>query len=439
MRSGHVPARRLELLWRSFSHTRSPVRDPSAAAPRGVLASLFRISYAWLGKDRNNSVLDPIEHRDEQPPLLPDFCTVNTLLPVVVIGQLLAFVLVLKPGGADAGSLQDLALTSLFVQWVVLSSSGLLCVMKRQLNALAPAASAMAALSVIIVTVAILSEAVFWLIAAGYIPLSLVTPYQVGDSVLWLAQQEVVELDLDAAWHADFLLRNVLIGAIVGAIALRYTYVQHQWKRRVQLEAKARLAALQARIRPHFLFNSMNTIASFTRSRPEVAEQVVEDLADLFRATLAEPDAGSTLGHELDLTEQYLRIEQLRLGDRLRVLWHVDAAPRDAWVPALCLQPLVENAVYHGIERLAHGGEVEIACTATDGRLTIVVTNGVAADAIPRPGNQLAQANVRQRLLARFAEAASFSIDTGQPGRYRVTLVFPIVAPVPNVSREPSR
>ncbi|MEM7406734.1 MAG: sensor histidine kinase [Pseudomonadota bacterium] len=382
--------------------------------------------------------MDAIEHRDEQPPLLPDFCTVNTLLPVVVIGQLLAFVLVLKPGGADAGGLQDLALTSLFVQWAVLSSSGLLCVLKRRLNALAPVPSALAALSVIVATVAVLSEAVFWLIAAGYIPLSLVTPSQVGDSVLWLAQQEVVELDLDAAWHADFVLRNVLIGVIVGAVALRYTYVQHQWKRRVELEAKARLAALQARIRPHFLFNSMNTIASFTRSRPEVAEQVVEDLADLFRATLSEPDSGSTVGHELDLTQQYLRIEQLRLGERLRVRWQTDTAPRDVWMPALCLQPLVENAVYHGIERLPGGGEVTIYCGADGDRLTVSVTNGFDPGARPRSGNQLAQANVRQRLKARFGNDATFTIDDGEPGFYTVTMVLPAIAPVVGGMTDPA-
>ena len=134
------------------------------------------------------------------------------------------------------------------------------------------------------------------------------------------------------------------------ALALRYFYVTHEWRRNVELQAQARVHALQARIRPHFLFNSMNTIAALTRSNPARAEEAVQDLADLFRANLSEKRNQIPLADEIDIARTYQRIEQLRLGDRLQVEWEVDALPRDALVPGLTLQPLLENAIYHGIE-----------------------------------------------------------------------------------------
>jgi hypothetical protein len=118
-------------------------------------------------------------------------------------------------------------------------------------------------------------------------------------------------------WHLEFLAKNLAITAIVAAVALRYFYVQHQWRSRVQSEAKARIQALQSRIRPHFLFNSMNTIASLTRTSPELAEQVTEDLADLFRASLGDASVPVTLEREIEVCRQYLRIEEQRLGARV--------------------------------------------------------------------------------------------------------------------------
>jgi len=142
-----------------------------------------------------------------------------------------------------------------------------------------------------------------------------------------------------------FVLRNVAIGLIVTGLALRYFYVAHEWRRSVELRAAARVLALQARIRPHFLFNSMNTIAALTRSNPPRAEEAVQDLADLFRATLA--DKGTiTLAEELEVARTYQRMEQLRLGARLQVEWRTDALPADALVPGLVIQPLLENAIY---------------------------------------------------------------------------------------------
>src|SRR5690606_31316183 len=148
----------------------------------------------------------------------------------------------------------------------------------------------------------------------------------------------------------EFVLRSLGVAGIVAAVALRYLYMQHEWKRRLESESAARIEALQARIRPHFLFNSLNTIAAMIEAAPKAAEAAVEDLADLFRAALAANSRLVPLCDELALARGYLALEHLRLGERLQVEWDVDTLPVDALVPPLTLQPLLENAVYHGIE-----------------------------------------------------------------------------------------
>ena len=168
----------------------------------------------------------------------------------------------------------------------------------------------------------------------------------------------------------------MLIAAIVGALALRYFYVTHQWRRSIELEARARIRALQARIRPHFLFNSMNTIAALTRSDPALAEAAVEDLADLFRVSLNDARAQITLAEEIEIARTYQRIEQLRLGDAAaRCDWDVAALPARAIVPSLLLQPLLENAIGHGIEPLPHGGTVDVRGRLERDAIVIEVTN----------------------------------------------------------------
>jgi two-component system sensor histidine kinase AlgZ len=225
-----------------------------------------------------------------------------------------------------------------------------------------------------------------------------------------------------------FMLRNLVIGAIVTALLLRYFFVSHQWRLHVQAEARSRIDALQARIRPHFLFNSMNTIASLTRSDPDQAEQAVEDLADLFRATLNDAGRLLTLKEEFELTRVYQRIEMLRLGDRLRVDWDVSGLPMRARLPGLTIQPLLENAIYHGIERLDEGGLVTIVGQCSNDKIEINVTNPVGAaegDQI-RQGHQLAVNNIRERLQLAFDGRGSLEVaESG--GTYRATVRFPVI------------
>lgn len=164
--------------------------------------------------------------------------------------------------------------------------------------------------------------------------------------------------------------------ALISALALRYFYVSDRWAAQVQANARAQADALQARIRPHFLFNSMNLIASLLHRDPAVAERAVLDLSDLFRAALGAGEGDSTLRDECELAERYLSIESLRLGERLQVRWQRDEPlPWDLPLPRLVLQPLVENAVLHGISRLPEGGTIELQLLREGNDLQIRVRN----------------------------------------------------------------
>eukprot|EP01031_Cornospumella_fuschlensis_P016430 gene16430-20080_t len=146
----------------------------------------------------------------------------------------------------------------------------------------------------------------------------------------------------------------------MSALLLRYFFLQSQWRRQQQAELRARIESLQARIRPHFLFNSLNSIASLVVIDPYKAEQAVLDLSDLFRASLAKPGTLVSWAEELELSKRYLSIEQYRLGERLQLDWQVDDVPDDLPIPQLTLQPLLENALIYGIQPRIEGGLVRV-------------------------------------------------------------------------------
>jgi two-component system sensor histidine kinase AlgZ len=226
--------------------------------------------------------------------------------------------------------------------------------------------------------------------------------------------------------HSEFLLRTFAISSIFIALGMRYLYVSSEWRRSIVLEAQARVSALQALIRPHFLFNSMNTIASLTRTDPRQAEEAVEDLSDLLRASLSSTRDRTSLKEELEVAAIYQRIEKLRLGDRLKVRWNIDQLPMRARIPSLTIQPLIENAIYHGIELLPDGGEVIVTGTRDGRYLQIAVSNPVApGKARNKDGNKMAMDNIRQRFELAYGSRASVSVDNSNE-RYTVTLRFPV-------------
>ncbi len=193
---------------------------------------------------------------------------------------------------------------------------------------------------------------------------------------------------------------------------------------------EARLQALQARIRPHFLFNSLNAVLSLVRSDPRRAEHALENMADLFRALMSQANRLVPLQDEAALTRAYLELEQLRMGDRLRVVWHDQNMPGDALIPPLVIQPLVENAVYHGIEPQPAGGEISLNLYRSGDKVHVVVRNPVAGEAGHHKGNRIALANIRERLLLHFDLDAELKSEL-MGAVYQVHIVMPYTRECP--------
>ena len=327
---------------------------------------------------------------------LPDLCSLPSVLAVVVLAQLFALILTLALVPHSPDPWHDLAMITLFMQWVGLSCAALLCATRPWLARLPDMAAGLLGYLMLLLIILLLSEVAWWLSEQGGLPL-----IETG--------------------RREFLLRNLGIGAIISALALRYFYMRSQWQRGIQAESEARLQALQARIRPHFLFNSINTVSSLIHSHPGQAEEALLDLADLFRASLREEQRLIPLREEIVLARQYLYVESLRLGPRLQQHWQVEADCEGVLIPPLILQPLVENAVYHGIEPYPPGGTVQVAITCEGGRLAIRVSNPLPDKPPSRQGRQLAVANITQRLHAHYGARARLSARQ-QDGLYEVTI-----------------
>lgn len=324
---------------------------------------------------------------------------------ILTIGaELLAIVLILATGDKLHESWDELGLLSIFVQWVALGSASILCMSRKYLSRLPVVWSALVAYSIIIFVTILIS------LCANYFLVSL--DYQWGD------QTETV---------GEFVLRCVIISAIISLVALRYFYMQQQWKVRIQLESEAKVQALQSRIRPHFLFNSMNIIASLISTKPDLAEQAVEDLSELFRATLKETKSLVPLAYEWSLCKHYLSIEGLRLGKRLVVECHFDEVPEDATIPMLTLQPLVENAIYHGIQPLPDGGVILIEGRLLGQNIEMRIKNPVPKrPALGSKGSGIALENIRHRLHLLFGGQAQLVTELKED-QYWATLQFPYV------------
>jgi two-component system sensor histidine kinase AlgZ len=218
------------------------------------------------------------------------------------------------------------------------------------------------------------------------------------------------------------LERYWLITALATALILYYFHLRSRALSPALSEA--RLQALQARIRPHFLFNSINAVLSLIRQEPKRAETALEDLADLFRVLMADNRKLSTLEREVELTRQYLSLEQLRLGDRLRVDWHIDNMPGEALIPPLVLQPLVENAVYHGVEPSAEPGVIDINAYKSRDEVHLVLRNPYRRNRNHHSGNKMALANIRERLSLHFDAEAGLR-TTVTDNAYQVHIVMP--------------
>jgi two-component system sensor histidine kinase AlgZ len=332
---------------------------------------------------------------------LPDFCAAGTILVILLVAELVAILLTLV-SYAPGAFLTELSMMSMFVLWLALLGAGVLCLIRPWAERQGSTRAFVICFLVLEVMCLVLAE------------------------IAWELTGIFGEFVIIGDTHSRFLLRTFAASSIVIALAMRYLFISSEWRRSIVLEAQSRISALQALIRPHFLFNSMNTIASLTRSDPRQAEEAVEDLADLMRANLNASSDKTTLKAELETAAIYQRIEKLRLGDRLRVRWDVGELPMRALIPSLTIQPLLENAVYHGIELLPEGGEIVVSGRRNDDRLEISIRNPVADDRSRKTGgNQMALSNIRQRFELAYGLRAT--VDVSQSAaEYSVLLCFPL-------------
>ncbi|MGN6513027.1 MAG: sensor histidine kinase [Lysobacteraceae bacterium] len=346
--------------------------------------------------------MGPARDRD---PWLPDLCRLPRLATMFGVAELVVLVLAFAPDGGARWNLQRFVSASAFALWLALTIAVLLCVSRRQVSRLPMALGAAVAVAG----------------AAGIALLGAAMLYQLDRSLGTRLVPETVRL-------AQFSAGSAAIAALITGVVLRYLYVIDGWQAQVRASARAEADALQARIRPHFLFNSMNAIAGLVRHDPAVAERAVLDLSDLFRAALGAGEANSSLAEEVELAERYLAIEALRLGPRLRVEWtRHEPLPWRQPLPRLVLQPLVENAVLHGVSRLAEGGTVEIALGVGGSCLHVVVRNPApaAAGGVLGGGAGHAQRSVGLRLAHAFGPRARMTAGW-DAGYYRCELEVPI-------------
>ncbi len=332
---------------------------------------------------------------------LPDFCAAGAVLIIVLVATLVAIVLTLAARPQAGDFLGELGQMAMYVVWMALLGTALLCKLRTWIERFGKTQAFVIAFGLLLLLCLAVAEGT------------------------WQLSRTFREVAIIHDTHAGFLIRTIAISSIVIALAMRYLYISSEWRRSIVLEAQSRISALQALIRPHFLFNSLNTIASLARSDPARAEEAVEDLADLMRANLGNPKDRVTLKEELEVVAIYQRIEKLRLGDRLRVRWNVNELPMRALIPSLTIQPLLENAIYHGIELLADGGEVVVTGSRIDDDLQIEIRNPVAAVTNRRKdGNQMALSNIRQRFELAYGNRAAVDVVESAE-QYSVRLRFP--------------
>lgn len=333
------------------------------------------------------------------PAALPAFCTARVILITLAMGVALSVLLSLVPGiGVDRWN--HFGTTLWLVTWVALVTVALLCAGRRWLERLSlPSLLTMVVILLLAVTAA-----------------SSLVAHAVLQSIGWEPQETANE----------FLIYNLTIALVVGLIGIWVFSLHLTNARQINAAAQAELSALHARIRPHFLFNSLNTVAELIHERPDAAEQAILDLSHVFRAALA-ADELVGLEEEVELARRYLDLEQWRLGDRLCVNWQLPAALPDIRLPVLTLQPLVENAVRHGVERQQTPGPIHIECQVGRRSISLVIENDlVAGNSRPDEDrdNGIALANIADRLALVFDGAASLRAGPVDK-RFRVKLVIP--------------
>lgn len=327
----------------------------------------------------------------------PSFCTWRPLLAVALITQISVLMI-----GIGRGQLFDwtwFLTASVYAQWMALFCASGVCFLSIWTHRLGPRG-------------AWIGNAIVVMLLAG-----------VFAQAAWLLGQDMGMVEGDSR---TFVLNSLLAVGLVTIAFFRYLLIRTRWRAQLIAESDARVQALQARIRPHFLFNSLNTIASLIPVDPQSAEAATEDLADIFRGSMRRADRLISLEEELRLARQYLDMEQRRLGERLKVVWRAEELPPGATVLPLMLQPLLENAVGHGVQPRASGGEITVYGRAEGDNIVITIGNPIAPAGAKKPGHGLALQNIRERLKLAFGGRASLMTNQDSE-RFYAVLSFPYV------------
>lgn len=336
-----------------------------------------------------------------RPPIeivIPDCCNIGVVFRALVAVNLVFLAgILLQTSGWQAGLAKYIETSTLIVLASLLSLVAL-CGMRKLVRSMPP-----------------------WVQRA----LCALVPAVIASLLIRLMSMSVLFADsLDGLHPAEAALVAALIG-----IALQH-YFELRTRAFSPALAEARLQALQARIRPHFLFNSLNAVLSLIRTEPLRAEATLEDLAELFRVLMRDARDMTTLEQEIRLCRQYLSIEKVRLGERLQVKWNpIDISKevlQRAQIPALLLQPLLENAVHYGIEPATEAALIQVDIRRQLDRIEIAIANPYHGDAAPSCGNQMALNNIRQRLALLYDVEAQLSTAV-EGGSFEVRLRFPYV------------
>lgn len=318
------------------------------------------------------------------------------LIELFIASNILAMILALAEAQSwTALSVERLLQYMLFINWVLLAFVALVELFQKKIQPLNFAQA----------------------LVVGFILLQMIVVLTtvVLNGVIYFGQNfQIYGLSRDVL--LDGVMLHLSYGVLIGTFCFRYLYLREQWARQQNSELHARIQAMQARIHPHFLFNSLNTVISLITIDPDKAEQMLLNLSRLFRASFKELKL-VRLKDEIELCQHYLAIEQMRLGDRLRVEWKYDDEVlfSQVQIPLLTLQPLVENSIFHGVEKFLTKSTISILIEVLQNQVNIVITNPYTQDKINlRQGNGIAVENVKQRLEAYYGRTVIFQTYAGK-------------------------
>ena len=342
-----------------------------------------------------------LNNRQNRNPWLTDFCDSLRIFVSIVMIQIVVIIYALSFLSFDMEFLRKLSILTLLAHLNGLVILILLCKLRSILNSFRVIEGVLLVVILVIIWTTFISQVI------GYLDMQL--------TFHLLKNQGAI----------NYLNIKLSVSSVIICLALtRYFYIQDQWHKHVQKLSDSRLNALQARIKPHFLFNSLNSIASLISVDPDRAELAIATFSELMRRTFTHKDKWITIAQEIEWVEQYLAIEKLRLDQRLSFEINCESGLEGLKIPVLCLQPLVENAILHGIQPLELGGHVDIALFKQNDKLIIQVTNPF----IPTKSHQsngMAMENIAERLKLQYGHKTQMQINA-ENSKYQVRLVIPL-------------